>query len=167
VSLSASLVDSSRSSWMSGLRDGSVFGVIDPDSLLWSESRSGWTTSLCCTSDFSDGMVKASRTDGCLRWNQPPRSHSPVLYKHEFLVSSSTMPSNRTFNRLKSIGFRIQPSNPALIYVCRSRSTREADTAKIGTRPLPEAQEERLLLECDFSNDLIILVEVSPSTIGI
>jgi hypothetical protein len=55
------------------------------------------------------------------------------------------MPDSKVLNRLKSIGFKIHPSNPVLMYCCRSLSTSEAETAKIGIRPLAEAREERQL----------------------
>ncbi len=44
----------------------------------------------------------------------------------------SKIPVNRRLRLSKSMGFRIHPSKPVSMYDSRSRSTREAETAKMG-----------------------------------
>ena len=65
------------------------------------------------------------------------------------------------------MGFMIHPSNPDSMYMGASFSESDADTAKMGTRPLCCAASERGALGESFSNFRIILAQVMPSTIGI
>lgn len=54
------------------------------------------------------------------------------------------------------MGFMIHPSNPVSIYVGASFSSRDADTAKIGTWPLSFAISDK---EISFSNSRISRVD--------
>ena len=70
------------------------------------------------------------------RVSQPPTSHRPAWYRSCSRCSESITQRRMVLNRLKSMGLRIQPSIPVLASSMRCLSNNDADTAKIGIRPL-------------------------------
>lgn len=69
--------------------------------------------------------------------------------------------------RLKSIGFNIQPSIPSLCISSRCCSRREAETAKMGIRPLSSCDRRSNIIRRDCSRSRIRSVASYPLRRGI
>ena len=118
---------------------------------------------------YADDFVSGAEGGGVLLSNQPPRSQlQPSRYTAFSRSSGSLIPFRISRNRLKSIGLRIQPSIPRSLSSCRCLSYKEADTAKMGIRPL-RCLERRSLVASDVSPSSMrmALVASKPFKMGI
>jgi hypothetical protein len=85
----------------------------------------------------SPTKAAGNRKDAGEARSHPPTSQlNPGSHASLRLCSGLEMPLRMTFIRLKSIGLRIQPSIPSDSIYSRWVGSREAETAKIGMRPL-------------------------------